>query len=59
MIKIMVEITDGKGYHKVLFIICDAKMRERAIEAAERFLQCGLNKIGRIKMQPTTPVGDR
>ena len=44
-IKVKVEIDNGKGYHKVLFIVCDAKMRDNAIAVVERFLQCGLSKI--------------
>ena len=43
MIKIKAEITNGKGYHKVLILICDVKMRDKAIEVVERFLWCGLN----------------
>ena len=45
MIKIKAEISDGKGYHKVLFIVCDVAMRDKAIKVVERFLQCGLGKI--------------
>lgn len=44
-IKIKAEITDGNGYHKVLFLVCDVKMRDKAIEVAERFLRWGLSKI--------------
>jgi len=44
-INVKVEISDGKGHHKVLFIVCDAKKREKVIEVVERFLHCGLNEI--------------
>ena len=46
MILIKVEISDGKGYHKVLFLVCDANMRDKTIEVVERFLQCGLTEMG-------------
>ena len=45
MIKLKVEISDGKGYHKVLFLICDVESRDKAIEAAERFMWCGMGKM--------------
>ena len=45
MIKLKVEISDGKGYHKVLFIICAVEMREVTIAAAERFLWCGMGEM--------------
>ena len=45
MIKLKVEISDGKGYHKILFLICDAEMRDEAIEMAKRFLWCGMGEM--------------
>ena len=45
MIKLKAEITTEEGYHKVLILICDATMRDKAIEIVERFLQCGLTEI--------------
>ena len=51
MIKIKAEISDGKGYHKVLILICDVKMRDKAIAVAERFLRCGLDEMGVRSLQ--------
>lgn len=50
MIKIKAEITDGNGYHKVLFIVCDVKMRDKVIAVVERFLRCGLTEMGRSSL---------